>query len=136
MLICLLLLLLLSPPTLPPNLSASHKTGALQTPNVSTTKQLFAVRGVIVSKKNLGKGELQLTIKAAKDFPQVSVVVRENDLVGSASTRANEGDLPGLLGGNANEHGNITAAELNEGDIVSVIYDPQQQNRVLEIYLH
>ena len=30
----------------------------------------------------------------------------------------------------------ITAAELNEGDVVSVIYDPQAQNRVLEIYVH
>ena len=26
--------------------------------------------------------------------------------------------------------------ELNEGDVVSVIYDPQAQNRVLEIYVH
>jgi hypothetical protein len=44
--------------------------------------------------------------------------------------------LFGLLTGDATEDETITAAELGEGDTVSVIYDPQLQNRVIEIYLH
>lgn len=136
MLICLLLMATISPQTAQPNFFLSNQTAAPQTPGAQTAKQLYAVRGVIVSKKALSKGELQLTIKAAKEFPEVTVLARENDLVGSAARRVNDSDLPGLLGGDGNESGNITAAELNEGDIVSVIYDPQQQNRALEIYIH
>jgi hypothetical protein len=136
MLISLLLMPIISPQTAQPNVSFGNKTAAQQSPTAQTAKQLFAVRGVIVSKKALAKGELQLTIKPAKDFAEVTVVARENDLVGSASKRLNDSDLLGLLGAEANEDGNITAAELNEGDIVSVIYDPQPQNRVLEIYIH
>ena len=34
------------------------------------------------------------------------------------------------------EHATITAAELSEGVVISVISDPQAQNRVLEIYVH
>lgn len=127
---------ILSPQNPQPNASVRDKTGAQQTAAAPTTKQLFAVRGAIVSKKTLSKGELQLLIKPAKDFAEVTVVARENDLVGSASRRTNDSDLLGLPGSTADDNGNITAAELNEGDIVSVIYDPQQQNRVLEIYIH
>jgi hypothetical protein len=136
MLISLLLMPILSPPQAQPNVSFNNKTAAQQTPGAQTAKQLFAVRGVIVSKKALTKGELQLTIKPAKDFKDVTVTARENDLVGSASRRLNDSDVLGLLGDEANESGDITAAELDEGDIVSVIYDPQQQNRVIEIYIH
>lgn len=136
MLISLSLLLIVSPQNAQPNASLSHKTGAQQTSATQTAKQLLAVRGVIVSKKTLSKGELQLLIKPAKDFAEVTVLARENDLVGSASRRTNDSDLLGLPGSTANDNENITAAELNEGDIVSVIYDPQQQNRILEIYIH
>jgi hypothetical protein len=136
MLISLSLMLAISPQDPQPNPSVGHKTGAQRTQTAQPTKQLFAARGVIVSKKNLSKGELQLLIKPAKDFAEVTVLARENDLVGSASRRANDSDLLGLPGSDANENENITAAELNEGDMVSVIYDPQQQNRVLEIYIH
>jgi hypothetical protein len=100
------------------------------------SKQLLAVRGVITKKQNGSKGLLQITIKPAKDFAEVTITVRENDLVGSAPSRANGTDLPGLLGNEANGNETITAAELDEGDLVSVIYDPQLQNRALEIYLH
>ncbi|MBI3654558.1 MAG: hypothetical protein HY231_26305 [Acidobacteria bacterium] len=101
-----------------------------------STKQLFAVRGLITRKQNAGKGVLQLTIKPAKDFAEVTVTVRENDSVGSASSRADSNDLSGLLGNDASSGETLTAAELDEGDIVSIIYDPQAQNRALEIYLH
>jgi hypothetical protein len=97
---------------------------------------LFAVRGTIVGIKTPAKGELQLTIKPPKEFPEVSVLARQNDWVGSAARRASDGGGLSLLGGSAGDNDIITAAELNEGDIVSVIYDPQQQNRALEIYLH
>jgi hypothetical protein len=42
----------------------------------------------------------------------------------------------GLLSGDSSDDEMITAAELDEGDVISVIYDPQVQNRVLEIYIH
>jgi hypothetical protein len=133
MLISLFLLPIILPPNLQLMVSVSNQTEARQTQAV---KQLFAVRGIIVSKKSLSKGELQLTIKPAKDFAEITVLARENDLVGSASRQANDSNLPGLFGGDANDNENITAAELNEGDIVSIIYDPQLQNRALEIYIH
>jgi hypothetical protein len=136
MLISLSLLLTISPQNPQPEASFSHQPGAQQTRAAHPAKQLFAVRGLLVSKKTLSKGELQLLIKPAKDFAEVTVLARENDLVGSASRRANDSDVLDLLGSAANDNENITAAELNEGDIVSVIYDPQQQNRVLEIYIH
>ena len=117
-------------------LSLSKPTYAPNSQSTSAAKQLFAVRGVITKKQNLSKGVLQITIKPAKDFAEVTITVRENDPVGSALSRANDTDLPGLLGNEANGNETITAAELDEGDIVSVIYDPQLQNRALEIYLH
>jgi hypothetical protein len=101
-----------------------------------TARQLFAVRGTIAGIKRLTKGELQLTVKPLKDFAEVTILVRENDLVGSAARRASDNAGGGLFGGSANDNETITAAELSEGDIVSVIYDPHLQNRALEIYIH
>lgn len=120
----------------PPKIATNLQSGAPQTQTTPTAKQLLAVRGVITKKKVIGKGLLQLTVKPAKDFAEVTVVARENDLVGNASSRASDSDASGLLGSEASGNEMITAAELDEGDIVSVIYDPQAQNRVLEIYLH
>ena len=85
--------------------------------------------------KPSGKGMLLITVRPAKDFAEVTVLARENDLVGSAVGRGQEGDLLGLLADDSRDEETITAAELSEGDVVSVIYDPQSQNRVLEIYV-
>lgn len=82
------------------------------------------------------KGSLLITVRPAREFSEVIVLARENDLVGSAASRADGADLLGLLSEDTHDDETITAAELNEGDVVSVIYDPQLQNRVLEIYLH
>jgi len=83
-----------------------------------------------------GKGMWLITVKPAKEFQEVTVLARENDLVGTAVGRAGDADLLGLLSDDPHDDETITAAELNEGDVVSIIYDPQLQNRVLEIYLH
>lgn len=82
------------------------------------------------------KGSLLITVRPAKEFPQVIVLARDNDLVGSAVQREDGSDLLGLLTDDSREDETITAAELNEGDVISVIYDPQLQNRAVEIYLH
>lgn len=82
-----------------------------------------------------GKGSLLITIRPSKDFGEVTISARDNDLVGSAVGRAEGADLLGLLSEDERDSETITAAELNEGDIVSVIYDPQAQNRALEIYV-
>jgi hypothetical protein len=103
--------------------------------NQTAARQLFAVRGQVVKIKQQGKGMLLITVRPAKEFPEVTVLARENDLVGSAVARA-DSDLFGLLTGDARDEETITAAEINEGDTVSVIYDPQSQNRALEIYFH
>jgi len=102
----------------------------------SGAKQLAAVRGEIKKLATAGKGMLLITVRPAKEFPEVTVLARENDLVGSAVGRSGESDLLGLLSDDSRDDETISAAELNEGDVVSVIYDPQLQNRVLEIYLH
>ncbi|HVG21275.1 MAG TPA: hypothetical protein VNI02_19695 [Blastocatellia bacterium] len=102
----------------------------------SAARQLFAVRGEVVRIKSPGKGMLLITVRPAKDFAEVTVLARENDLVGNAVARAGASDLLGLLSEDSREDETITAAELNEGDVVSVIYDPQMQNRALEIYSH
>jgi len=81
------------------------------------------------------KGSLLITIRPAKQFSEVTVLARVNDLVGSAVGREGS-DLLGLLSDDPRDDETITAAELNEGDVISVIYDPQLQNRILEIYLH
>ena len=101
----------------------------------SGARQLAAVRGEITKLTPASKGMLLITVKPAKEFQEVTVLGRENDLVGSAVGRSGEADLLGLLSDDARDDETITAAELNEGDIVSVIYDPQLQNRALEIYL-
>ena len=100
------------------------------------SRQLAAVRGEITSIKTPSKGRLLITVRPAKEFAEVTVLARENDLVGSATGRESDSDLLGLLSDEARDDETITAAELKESDVVSVIYDPQAQNRVLEIYLH
>lgn len=100
------------------------------------SRQLAAVRGEIVGIKTPGKGRLSITVRPAKDFAEVTVLARENDLVGNAVGREGDSDLLGLLTDDSRDDETITAAELKESDVVSVIYDPQAQNRVLEIYLH
>ena len=99
-------------------------------------RQLAAVRGEIVKVAGAGKGMLAISVRPAKEFQEVTVLARENDLVGAAVGRSGEADLLGLLSEDTRDDETITAAELNEGDIVSVIYDPQLQNRALEIYVH
>lgn len=102
----------------------------------SAAKQLFAVRGEIISIKKQAARMLALTIRPSKDFAEVTVIARENDLVGSSVKRSDDVDLLGLLGDESRANEMITAAELSEGDAVSVIYDPERQNRSMEIYLH
>jgi hypothetical protein len=100
------------------------------------SRQLAAVRGEIVGIKTPSKGKLSITVRPAKEFAEVTVLARENDLVGGAVGRGGDSDLLGLLTDDSRDDETITAAELKESDVVSVIYDPQAQNRVLEIYLH
>lgn len=102
----------------------------------ASVRQLAAVRGEVTKLSPAGKGMLAITVRPAKDFQEVTVLARENDFVGTAVGRAGEPDLLGLLSGDTHDDETITAAELNQGDLVSVIYDPQLQNRALEIYLH
>ena len=99
-------------------------------------RQLAAVRGEVSKIAGASKGMLFITVKPAKEFSEVTVLARENDFVGAAAGRSNEADLLGLLSDDSHDDETITAAELNAGDIVSVIYDPQLQNRALEIYVH
>lgn len=101
----------------------------------SSVRQLCAVRGEVVKITAPAKGSLLITIRPAKQFSEVTVLALVNDLVGSAVGREG-GDLLGLLSDEPRDDETITAVELNEGDVISVIYDPQLQNRVLEIYLH
>ena len=99
-------------------------------------RQLAAVRGEVSKIAGASKGMLFIPVKPAKEFSEVTVLARENDFVGAAAGRSNEADLLGLLSDDSHDDETITAAELNAGDIVSVIYDPQLQNRALEIYVH
>jgi DNA-directed RNA polymerase subunit H (RpoH/RPB5) len=99
-------------------------------------KQLAAVRGEVVKIAAATKGILMITVRPARDYAEITVMARENDLVGTYVGRESSSDLLGLLADDTHDDDNITAAELNEGDVVSVIYDPQAQNRVLEIYIH
>jgi hypothetical protein len=99
-------------------------------------KQLLAVRGEVVKKEAYSKGWVRLTIKSLRDNTEVAVLARETDLVGSAVNRSGDKELLNLLSENSHDNESITAAELDEGDLVSIIYDPQQQNRALEIYIH
>jgi len=99
-------------------------------------RQLAAVRGEISKLTPSGKDGLLITVRPAKEFQEVTVLARENDLVGTGVGRSGSPDLLGLLSGDTHDDETITAAELNQGDVVSVIYDPQLQNKTLEIYLH
>jgi hypothetical protein len=76
-----------------------------------------------------------ITVRPNKEFSEVTVLARENDLVGHAVGRATGVDVLGLLSGDPEEDEMITAAELSEGDVVSVIFDPQLKNKALEIYV-
>src|ERR1043166_3355328 len=80
-------------------------------------RQLAAVRGEVVSKKSPSKGMLLLTIRPAKDYAEVTVLARENDLVGSVVARESGADLLGLLADDSRDDETITAAELNVGDV-------------------
>ena len=102
------------------------------------SKQLFAVRGEVTRMDTQTKGLVAITVRPAHDVGTVTVIARENDVVGTAVGHKNGADLVGLLGGGDEQRENerITAAEIREGDLVSVIYDPLAQNKVLEIYLH
>ncbi|HKY03394.1 MAG TPA: hypothetical protein VJQ56_00820 [Blastocatellia bacterium] len=102
-------------------------------------KQLFAVRGEVREVKRVkseGKQWLLITVRPPRDFPEVAVFAQENDIVGSAAVRGGGGDLLDLLTDDQRGDEAITAAELGEGDVVSVIYDPRNQNRAIEIYIH
>ena len=107
-----------------------------QSQRAGTGRQLAAVRGEISRMTSPAKGMWLITVKPAKEFQEVTVLARENDLVGTGVGRAGEPDLLGLLSDDPHDDETITAAELNQGDVISVIYDPRLQNRVLEIYLH
>jgi hypothetical protein len=132
----LILSLIIALATAPPSATDQQIAGAPFGQNQSSARQLMAVRGEIVKIKNQGKGMLLITIRPAKEFAEVSVLARENDFVGLAVGRSGDADLFGLLAGDEREDEMITAAELSEGDVVSVIYDSQPQNRALEIYIH
>ena len=99
-------------------------------------RQLYAVRGEVVKMKKQDKDMLLITIRPTKEFAEVTVLARENDLVGNATGGTGNVDLLGLLTGDSRSEEMITAAELTEGDLVSAIYDPQMQNRAIEIYIH
>ncbi len=125
-----LLLILMPPPQRSSGPAADAQTGQR-----AAGRQLAAVRGEITKIASPGKGMLLITVRPAKEFQEVKVLARENDLVGAAVGRSGESDLLGLLSDDRRDDETITAAELNEGDVVSAIYDPQSQNRVLEIYV-
>ncbi|HKQ06864.1 MAG TPA: hypothetical protein VJ464_17150 [Blastocatellia bacterium] len=110
--------------------------GAQTPPRAAAAKQLAAVRGEVVKISSPAKGMLLLTVRPARDYAEVTVLARDNDLVGSGVGREGGTDLLGLLTDDPHDDETITAAELSEGDVISVIYDPQAQNRVLEIYVH
>ena len=128
-----LLLMLMSLPGRGSAQVSREATGTGQ--RLTGARQLAAVRGEIIKLAPASKGMLLITVKPAKEFQEVTVLARENDLVGAAVARAGGADLLGLLTDDARDDETIPAAELNEGDIVSIIYDPLLQNRALEIYI-
>ncbi|HLG18159.1 MAG TPA: hypothetical protein VJH03_27205 [Blastocatellia bacterium] len=130
--------LLSFPMTIPPAAARHKNAGQAAKPQAAEpgARQLLAVRGEIIRIKGQSKGTVLITVRPGSDFAEVTVLARENDLVGAAVGRDSESDLFGLLTGDAREDETITAAELNEGDVVSIIYDPRLQNRVVEMYLH
>jgi hypothetical protein len=129
----LVLLLILSLSSL---LHASAVTGS-KSETALGSRQLLAVRGEVVSLKAERKGMIAITVRPRSEFAEVTVVARENEMVGNSAGRGGGADLLGLLANEeSREDEKISAAELQEGDVVSVIYDPQIQNRALEIYMH
>jgi hypothetical protein len=125
-----------SPAGVSTNQSAPVSVTQNSSATVQTGKQLLAVRGEVVKKAPYSKGWLRITIKPLKDPTEINVVARETDLIGSAVNRSGDKELLNLLSESSGEGETLTAAELDEGDFMSVIYDPQQQNRALEIYIH
>jgi hypothetical protein len=115
-------------------LMPSPRLIAQTTQGGAATRQLAAVRGEIIKISAPSKGMLLITVRPAKEFQEVTILAHDNDLVGTAVGRSGEPDLLGLLSGDARDEETITAAELNERDVISVIYDPRLQNRALEIY--
>jgi hypothetical protein len=106
-------------------------------PAAAPAKQLFAVRGEVTKMETQSKGLVAITVRPAHEVATVTVIARENDIVGTAVGHQKGADLVGLLAGEEQrENEKITAAELREGDLVSIIYDPTAQNRALEIYMH
>src|SRR5256885_4021264 len=104
-------------------LSASPRASAWATKEQSApaARQLAAVRGEVVRVKPQSKDTLLITVRPAKEFGEVTVLARANDMVGSAVGHAGDVDLLGLLSDDSRDDETITAAELNEGDVVSVI---------------
>jgi len=139
-----LLMLLFHPPSRAATARQNNKgetpatQSATQPPSTSAlAKQLFAVRGEVTKLEVQSKGLVAITVRPPHDTATVTVVARENDIVGAAATSKNSSDLVGLLSGDdQRESERITAAEIREGDLVSIIYDPTAQNRALEIYIH
>src|SRR5437870_11907271 len=82
-------------------------------------KQLAAVRGEVVKISAGGRGLLLITVRPARDYAEVTVLARENDLVGTGVGREGGTDLLGLLTDDARDDETISAAELNEGDIIA-----------------
>jgi hypothetical protein len=109
---------------------------SVQSRSQSDTRQLAAVRGEVVRIARAARGTLLITVRPPRGFSEVTVLARENDLVGSAVSRLSDSGLLGLLSDDDPDEEAITAAELNEGDVVSVIFDPAIQNKAIEIYIH
>lgn len=118
----------------------SSRTGqTAQTKSESpAAKQLLAVRGEVTKIAPRTKGLIAITVHPARDYSEVTVIARENDIVALASSSSRGSDLLGLITGSeeSRDSERITAAELQKGDIVSVIYNPESENRALEIYVH
>ena len=113
------------------------KTATEPSRATAPSKQLFAIRGEVTKMESQSKGMVAITVRPAHEVATVTVIARENDVVGTAVGRKNGADIVGLLAGDdQRENEKITAAEIREGDLVSIIYDPTAQNRVLEIYIH
>jgi hypothetical protein len=117
-----------------------NKTGliAQAKPEQPASKQLLAVRGEVTKIAPRTKGLIAIVVRPARDYSEVTVIARENDSVALASSSSRGSDLLGLITGSeeSRDSERITAAELQTGDIVSVIYSPEGENRALEIYVH
>jgi hypothetical protein len=113
------------------------QTASQPNQSASPSKQLFAVRGEVTKMETQSKGLVAITVRPGHESAMVTVIARENDIVGAAVGRQKSADLVGLLAGeDQRESERITAVEIREGDLISVIYDPLAQNRALEIYMH